>query len=78
MAWREARQQARGYDANSANYLNSGHETLLDTAMIGWDTAGAYRVLGRHSKTHNSGTDTTIIRVVPSAGCCPYFTGESE
>jgi regulator of protease activity HflC (stomatin/prohibitin superfamily) len=73
-AWREARQQARGYDASNANYMDMGHETLLDTVTIGSDTAAAYRVLGRHSKTHVSGTDTTIIRVVPSAGCCPYFT----
>lgn len=74
MAWREVRQQARGYDARSANYMSAGHETLLDTAVIGSDTSAAYHVLGAHTKTHQSGTDTTIMRVTPSAGCCPYFT----
>ena len=73
MAWREVRQQARGYDAQR-NYMDMGHETLLDTAVISSDTSAVYRVLGRHSKTHSSGTDTTVIRIIPSAGCCPYFT----
>ena len=71
MAWREVRQQARGYDARNANYMDMGHETLLDTAVIGSDTSAAYRVLGRHSKTTALARTPQSFASSRKAGCCP-------